>query len=204
MSFRACTWVHLWDSPPPLLFIQTGFKNTCREWAGLRLAAARPWLLPPVCASGRRWERSSAALPALPESRTAHWWAWTGRGGQPGRALIQHRYGTQRSPDPGMSQSGEADYNRVQLRLQPQAPLLSSGRAVEQQEEQEKGWETSRHEEKCFSNRQLGQGRSLDPHLCVFLNPARTMPAMCVSAVVSPRLPVMLPSPPQLVFQALF
>ncbi len=119
----------------PALPSQTGFNTRAWPLRGCdwlrRVASSRP----SAPTSPRQCPWRSAALKG---SRTAHWQPWTGRGGDPGVALIHHRYGnyhsvlSEPSPDPVLSETGppgDTDYKTLQLRLslhQSPAQLLSS------------------------------------------------------------------------------
>lgn len=131
MSLWAWTRVHLRDTSP--LSTQDRTQHTCTAFRAPRLAAARRQPRPSASTSPRQLSVALCSAEGEPHCK-----AWTGRGSDPGVALIHHRYGnyhsvlSEPSPDPVLSETGppgDTDYKTLQLRvslLQSPAQLLSS------------------------------------------------------------------------------
>lgn len=169
-------WTSLTCKPRPSSLSPLGSHTRARSYAH------RDWLRRASKARPHGWRHRGSACGARQRDSTAALTSlvW-GEAAQPPWPLISYRYGSEAKPEPGLFERGppgDADDKRLQLRANQLCRLTSDkaqGRG---------GGGGPSRDEKWFSRGQLGQGRSLEPCVCVFW--AGTMSAVCVRAVVSP------------------
>lgn len=157
-------------------------QHTCTAFRALRLAATHRQPRPLGV-----YVTAAVSVALCSAKAEPHCTAWTGRGSDPGVALIHHRYGnyhsvlSEPSPDPVLSEAGppgDTDYKTLQLRVSLlQSPAQLSLLQWAQEEEDDKHLE--------MTSVSPADNSDVCPSL-IRVSWTRTMPAMCVSAVVSP------------------